>query len=260
MAPNKSDNYIKNVLEERTILPSEKAWSKLEMHLNKEDKKSKVPWLWLSGLAATLVGVLLMINLLSKKTTNKGLVVTPNQLNKVKVNNPEGTTEMLIDKKDSFHFKSINSKRIKEQNVLVSAKTPESKTNNISKLVTEIKKKTSDSERVNADNFNAKKIERPEVFSNSIHTENDIVLNGNVVKITTQTVNAEPETMTEAEKLLAEAFAVIENEKPQSEIIDALSLLEDVEFELEESFRFRIFKKIKTNAISIKNTLVGRNK
>ena len=264
MAQNKSDNHIKNLLEQRSITPSENTWSKLETRLDAEDKKSKRPWLWLSGLAATLVGVLLMVNLSSKKEITNGLVVTPSQPKEVSINNSVKVTDMAIVGKDSSLLKSNKDKKATQQNVLPNVKTVVPKTNNNSRVTSIKKKKTPDSERVYhrlyASNTNTEKKKQTEVFFKNSSNKQESVLNKDYASLTTNTVNIEAETLSEAEKLLIRAFAVTEKEQSKVEKIDAASLLEEVEFEVEETFRTKVFKKIKNNVIDLKNTIVDRKK
>merc|ERR1712173_209061 len=66
MAPNKFEKKAKDVLERRTITPSQDAWTQLNNKLEQSDKKRKLSVWWI-GVAATLVGVMLAITLFNKE-------------------------------------------------------------------------------------------------------------------------------------------------------------------------------------------------
>ena len=60
MAPNNIEESIKNKLEQRTIQPSADAWTKLESRLDATDKNYKNKTFFWIGLAASIVGILLI--------------------------------------------------------------------------------------------------------------------------------------------------------------------------------------------------------
>ena len=71
MAPIKYEEDIKNRLDKRTIKPSVKSWDTLSQRLDSEEKKNNKKGFWWLGIAASVIGVLLVSNFfLNIETTN----------------------------------------------------------------------------------------------------------------------------------------------------------------------------------------------
>ena len=81
MAANNIEESIKNKLEKRTIQPSTDAWAKLENRLDATDQKHNNKSIFWIGLAASIVGILLIasqfFNEASLEKSTPVLVVTP---------------------------------------------------------------------------------------------------------------------------------------------------------------------------------------
>ena len=71
MAPIKYEEDMKNRLEKRTIQPSAKSWDTLSQRLEKEEKKNNKKSFWWLGIAASIIGLLLVSNsFLNSETIN----------------------------------------------------------------------------------------------------------------------------------------------------------------------------------------------
>lgn len=249
MEPNKSDNHIKDLLEQRSILPSQNAWSKLETRLDKDEKKSKKPWFWLSGLAATLVGVLLIVNLGTKKDINTIVNVDIDFGNEI--NNVSPT---VLEPSEMVSAEAIN----KEQDAVTTIKK------NDTKAIIKIKKAALKPQTVNKTLYASNEASNinqniNETISAETLTSNELFVNDNiVVAAATIAQEKEEEILLETNQLLEDALAKVSN--LETKTIDAASLLYDVEVEVEQSFRTRMFAKIKDNAMDLKTIIVNRNK
>src|SRR5690606_39312772 len=67
MAPNKFENHLKETFDKRTLKPSADAWNRLSERLETAPKKKNNSSYWWLGLAASLIGVLLVTTFFIKK-------------------------------------------------------------------------------------------------------------------------------------------------------------------------------------------------
>src|SRR5690606_23681932 len=67
MAPNKFENHLKETFDKRTLKPSADAWNRLSGRLEAAPKKKNNSSYWWLGLAASLIGVLLVTTFFIKK-------------------------------------------------------------------------------------------------------------------------------------------------------------------------------------------------
>ncbi|MCB0471304.1 MAG: hypothetical protein KDC51_12650, partial [Flavobacteriaceae bacterium] len=67
MAPIKFEDNLKETLEKRTIQPSKDAWNTLENKLDTTSGNTSKTRFWIWGIAASIVGILLISTLVFKK-------------------------------------------------------------------------------------------------------------------------------------------------------------------------------------------------
>ena len=238
MEPNKFDNHIKNVLEQRSIKPSENAWSKLESKLDKAEKKKKAPWFFISGIAATLIGVLIMVNI-SKTSTNENTLV--------EIEIPIKTETNITTNNNASEIIEVRTNDI--------VNVDDASNNTVTKT-----KKSLNTNKNNNDRFYAS--------SNSVKNKRTSSQNKNDTQVTESTLVAvnvsnelfEKEVVesSESDDLLNNALLSVKT--IETETIDAESLLYDVEVEVEQSFRTRMFAKIKENVTTLSTVIADRNK
>lgn len=252
MAPIKFEEDMKDKLDKRTLQPSNNAWGKLSERLDNQTKKrDNKPVLWI-GLAASIVGVLLVI---SQFFNNEAVVDSVPKI----VVNPEVIEQnkkeaIAVEEPISIGNTSKNTKVDKEKVVKESVKKlalvrPEFNKEQIAiaqESSTEKLKKTS----VNPDEvvyepltFEQKKIQ---AVANQIQALKD----NNVV--TDDAINA----------LLLEAQKEIRLNRLYNEttgVVDANLLLQDVESELDQSFRNKVFEAIKAGYSTVKTAVAQRN-
>ncbi|OHT43295.1 hypothetical protein [Flavobacterium tructae] len=241
MEPNNFEKDFREKLNQRKIEPSDKAWDRLDAMLSvAEEKKTialssrkagKKKWMY---VAASVVGFLLVGTFFfnHKKNTD----VTPKDIIVVKED----------AKKDSVVKPTLDTNIAVEEAVVVS----EEKT--IKKSVQQESQQESKSNKIITNKSNA-------------IAESSIIIKNNPEK---QSINPQPLKAKNPEKetvdqLLgtAEKVIVAENAvKPKSKVkINANDLLQQVDGELELSFREKVITKVNKNYQTVKMALANRN-
>ena len=227
MESNKFDDHIKNLLDKRSIEPSVNAWSNIEERLN-STKTAKRNWMLWSGVAASFIGVL---NTNTKVIT---VVEAPVEINEDVINSKENSKEYTV----ATPKPTIENKQASP--IYVSQTKNNSKTTfNKAALTPE------------TDQLINKEPKMAVVEKDLQEIPNSTLDKANSIKITYKD---------EAESLLAQALQQTTSSEPKSSTIDAASLLYDVEVEVEQSFRTKLFATIKENLSDIKTVIVDRNK
>ncbi|WP_017497034.1 hypothetical protein [Flavobacterium sp. WG21] len=241
MEPNNFEKDFREKLNQRKIEPSDKAWDRLDAMLSvAEEKKTialssrqagKKKWMY---VAASIVGFLLvgMFFFNQKKNTD----VTPKDIIVVKED----------AKKDSVVQPALDTNIAVEEAVAVSEEKA------IKKSVQQEEHQESKSNKIITNKSNA-------------IAESSIIIKNNPEK---QSINLQPLMAKNPEKetvdqLLgtAEKVIVAENAvKPKSKVkINANDLLQQVDGELEQSFREKVITKVNKNYQTVKVALANRN-
>lgn len=252
MAPIKFEENIKDKLEKRTIEPSDNTWSKLSEKLDAHEGKSNNKFIWWIGIAASLVGVFLITTLFFK--TGEGEVVLPTLV--------ESPVEDTIEIEESLleEYKNV------EKEVIVSNE------DDIEKAPTVLKDKIKKPLIVKKKNIYKSNqevlvaISKEESRDNELNSSDVIstqqVINEAIVKNTKQekkdkiTLDSEIESLLESAQkdLLANTLKSI-----KTKTVDAKSLLADVETDLEESFRDKVFNTLVSGYNTVKTAVASRN-
>lgn len=253
MAPIKFDDKLRKKLEERTIAPNEMTWNKLNSKLDKlEKRKNNKPFWWL-GLAASFVGVLLISNM---------FFMTNNNNTQPKIVDTETKAETKAEIKKEDLVKAINdeaevvvyneTQSIQNKTKTIINKTP-FKTNKAvqPKASTSINKNygvnikteaVTTNKKGDTDNFETQKI-------------NEVIAQIEEIKASKSNV-----TDAEIDSLLNKAERDIfkRHSKNSVRVVDANSLLFEVENELEQSFRTKVFETIKSGYKTVRTAVVER--
>ena len=235
MEPNNFEKDFREKLNKRTIEPSDKAWDRLDAMLtvaeNKKPKKNKNRWLY---IAASVVGFLLVGTFFFNQ--KKSVIETP--VNKVVIED--------FVKKDSVVKPTINIIDSVKTEVAISEKESVAKSGKTEKQ------------------DNNQKINKPIKNEQNQIAESSIIKNNQEKQsIKNQATIIETPKNASADQLLnaAEKTVVAENSvKPKSKIkINANDLLNQVDGELELSFRERMITKVNKNYQTVKVALANRN-
>ena len=257
MAPIKFEEQLKEKLEKRTIQPSDDAWKTLANRLDNHDKSQNRKAFWWIGIAASIVGVALVTMLVSKDTGTE--IALPKTVDvqfqdETKTDaDASGQVETTQQQTEELPKSEITPVK-KEQPVTKMANVQQQST--LEKPMTLKEALASNDEKVQAENqqetknpINASDFEQAKV--------NDVVAE-------IQKINNENQGVTEAEidSLLKQAEREILKNQIYNETtrtVDANALLEDVEAELEQSFRTRVFEALKDSYVTVKTAVAERN-
>jgi len=255
MAPIKFEEHIKEQLEERTLQPSNKSWDELSSRLETEEKKQSKTAYWWIGLAASfaiLIAIALPFfnNENEVNNTQPVLVDTKDETTKketpLKVMEVQKDNTIVLEDKESnqrFDSKVPNKKlqkasakpsNLSEQIVIV--ETPETS------IQSGLKKETITQQKIQT--FEEAKIV-------------DVVAEIKKLKNMPSGVSDQ-----EIDSLLKIAHREILNQRLYNETtktVDADALLLDVEEDLEQSFRTKVFEALKTNYSKVKTAVAERN-
>lgn len=261
MAPIKFEDKLKDKLENRSLQPSEDAWNILASRLDQKEEKNNTTRFWWLGIAASIIGVILITTQFYKTTEEvKDLPV-------------------VVDTKTSIQS---GSEVVKESNVNTSILTNSEVKNEIIEHVntTEVVS-VSNTKAIENQNHNKieKRKEQPQELKNVFASEE---------KLTPErVVNSPVKTLTQEELKIIEVVDVIKQlqasessvsnkeidsllKQAQREIlkqrifdettrtVNADALLQDVEVELEQSFRDKVFEALKSSYNSVKTAVAER--
>lgn len=253
MEPTKFDSNVKEQLEKRTIQPSDGAWGKLSQRLDTEEKKRNKPSYWWLGIAASMAGILFFtiqyFNIKNSNDITPQVVNTENVIKEaevlqepVKYNTEiqkEPKQEVIAKKEITEPTKALKEKstleKVELKPEIVHTKTILQEPKTITEPTKVIQKELT---------FEEQKIQ-------------DIV--AQVQELKEHKTNV---TDAEIETLLQQAQQEIALKKLYDEstgIVDANALLQDVEEELDQSFRTRVFEALKKSYGTVKTAVANRN-
>ncbi len=243
----KLEKHIKEKLEERKILPSTTAWERVESSLGADVQKSSRNGYWYA-IAACLIGLLVIsvvffntqnnesatqiVNVESKKDSNSesneqtDIVVTSNKNNNIQVTEESNRANPVI---------SPIKEEVIQSNKGLAVVAP-----------------LSDREKVVEDSFVSTKAE-------------DLIINKKVEEVLATVINLESManqvTDAEIDSLLRSAQQDVLKERlfQQDGKVDAMALLNEVEIELDQSFRNKIFEKLKQGFFKARTAVADRN-
>ena len=239
MKPNKFENNIKDKLELRRLQPSNDAFDKLSKRLEQKEKKQNNKAYWWLGMAASLVGLMFVaFQFLNTENVRPVIVDTPaiihpKENTQVAVQEVEKPKEVLkVDKPIDM----IEKQSIKNNPVTVAKEkvVPKEK-NQIVTPTMVVQEKLS---------FEEQKIQNIVAKVHELKNKNQ--------EVTDAVIDA---MLLEAQKEIR--FKKMYN--GSTGIVDANTLLQEVEADLDQSFRSKVFDAIKTSYNSVKTAVVQRN-
>lgn|SRR5690606_11719350 len=235
MAPNKFEQHIKETLNHRTLQPSLDAWNILSKRLDEKSGRSKNKYYWWIGVAASMVGVILITTLVNSK--DSGVDSNP-----IIVDNPQPIKEVLenaviISDSNKINRPIITEEKINKKHIIQAS--------NDNSQITELK-----SETVKSAEIIAKALTFEE---QKIH---DVVAEIQLLKDNNSSVSD-----SEIDNLLLKAQKEINLNKlyDNKGVVDATSLLADVEADLDQSFRSKVFEILKDGFGTVKSAVANRN-
>ena len=253
MAPIKLEENIREKLQERELQPSSDAWSKLESQLETEDEGSKSKnklWFAIAASIATLLIVGALVFSPSNQKTSDVVVEDTNT--KEQQYNDEVFKENTIVQENNVAEKGIEKEESNNE-VLKPNDIPRKSPKSISeekKVTTQQAVASTETKAIETSTENIKIKETPSFIDTK------------VTEVVAQVKNSEAITAEEVDALLLKAQREIQAERILNESktkIDATALLQDVEGELERSFRDKVFEALGENFNSIRTAVIERN-
>jgi hypothetical protein len=261
MAPIKLEDHIREEFEAREIAPSAGAWDKLEAKLDKEQGKKRPLFIWYA-IAASIVGIIFIA---SQFFFNEEATVKQ-QLVDVEIKTP------IIEEALTSEILKTETQLAKETKVLE---------NKVAPVITEQVQKSS---VATLEKNKSQKVQKKEMPINNANTVRLAVQERANLPIEhiSEVINKEMELRTKVDEVVAAVHKIQEERSTVSaaEIdallrnaqrdlttdrilnetkIDATALLEDIEFELEKSFRDKVFDALGDNFSKIRTAVVERN-
>jgi len=275
MAPIKFEDNIREKLQERELTPSPKTWEQLEAQLDRQPQGRNKGYWWL-GIAASVVGIATIGFLLN-------------------LNGAAEVDTILVDANEKIEQKDpILRDKILENEVLTNIEDEDLE--EISKEVTPIKIESTEiisqeiasentQESTNQKTNTTKKIQEPVFIQNKKASEaiatvieykgsNPIIqmekkelhksfVDQKVEEVVAQIGKNNTEiTVEEIDALLANAQRDLQTRKildQASGKVDATALLDEVEFELERSFRDKVFDALGDQFNKVRTAVSERN-
>ncbi|HET8803711.1 MAG TPA: hypothetical protein VFM72_03970 [Aequorivita sp.] len=253
MAPHKLEDNIREKLEAREIQPSADAWKKLEAKLDAaQPKKKAVLWYY---VAASFIGFVILASVFFSRNNAemKNEVVNETTEQKITEKQPEiipndsklqeiASEEKTLEKEEKKQ--NVNSNSVKE--------LPQKKS--------EIEKKIEKTEAI----ANVIKQEEEPLLKNTTQKEEDKLFNNKVDEVVASVKKLQennPEVnATDVELLLNNARRDIQTERIlNNPKVDATALLQDVEWELEKSFRDKVFDALGEGFQKVRTAVSERN-
>lgn len=255
MAPYKLEDNIREKLEAREIKPSSGAWEKLEGKLNAEQPKKKdVGWYY---MAASFVGILILASVFFSQNFDGSKSQIVNET--IELKNPENNAEIIPEHSEPT---KMASEEIKTEEV----KTDTKKNDYRNSLIAIPQKKSVVEKKLERDKIlaNTTEEERMPNPEAQIMQQEDALFNQKIDEVVASVKNLQEHnnevTAQEVEQLLMAARRDIQAQRIlQSPKVDATALLQDVEWELEKSFRDKVFDALGEGFRKIRTAVIERN-
>jgi hypothetical protein len=235
------------------LKPSTDAWGKLSERLDNQDKKNnKKPYWWL-GLAASIVGVLFVVSPFLNNDTKVNdapkIVNTPEVIQQSKTNRVVVDNDEVIDNVEDVQVKAKRETIQKvEAQKLVNTKKEQELVASVIELTIVSKEKTNSVATAELPKkhmtFEKQKIQDVIAQVQNMQDKNIVITDADI------------------EVLLQEAQKEIKRNRLYNEttgVVDANALLQDVEAELNQSFRSKVFEALKSSYNSVKTAVAQRN-
>lgn len=263
MAPIKFEDKLKDKLENRSLQPSSDAWNTLADRLDKEDKKNNKIRFWWIGIAASIVGVILVTTQFYKNTPAVEVEVSPIIVDtEIEVKNNAKLIEAPVIINEIVSNSVENKDNVEVVNTVEVASVSNVKTTEVQKQTDKDKAtlQIEESQNVVASLGETKAEINDNIPVKILSSEELKVIE--VVDIIKQLqANESSVSDKEIDSLLKQAQREILRQKIFDEAtrtVSADALLQDVEEELVHSFRDKVYEALKSSYNSVKTAVAER--
>ncbi len=251
MEPDKFEKHIKSKLNEREISPSNNAWEKIATQLETTENQKSNAFFWYS-VAAVFIGILIVTTLYFNAKVDPidseiQIVDTPKQ-----VDTPKRTDVVPANQE------VLSEGNIMENQLVETQVQPEKPTKDQQIYQEAIVIATSQTLKLEE---TMAKVEKSDAEIN----EKEQLIDMKIAELVAQVDLLENKNLaisnTEIDSLLREAQNEILADKifNQEGKVDAMALLNEVEGELDKSFREQIFESLKTGFLKVRTAVADRN-
>jgi len=270
MAPNKIEEHIREKMQERQIKPSANAWAKLEARLGKEEKKKGMGRNTWFAIAAGFIGILILASVfLNSANETPGMEVVIEDVNSEELNSATEniTPELIKEPRQTEEAVAVDASNSEENKKGVEAVE---KTMSVAKLNSREKNDVNKKEKVisemKVEEKRIAKVEDETLISKELPLNDKDFVESKVDEVVAEVENRIKTNSTvspeEIDDLLIQAQREISNRRilnSGTNKVDATALLEDVEFELERSFRDKVFDALGDGFNKIRTAMAERN-
>ncbi|MCB0399487.1 MAG: hypothetical protein KDD26_07665 [Winogradskyella sp.] len=257
MAPIKFEEQLKDKLEKRSLQPSAESWAKLSERLDADEKKSRNPWFWWMGIAAAVIITLTVV--VQTLGTNDAEEILPQVVeqdlkedtNKVEESATKDLKEMELASESNESETSSEQEDHKNKTEIINYKSVAKNQTKLQLAIDEKINKANTTNNINSKNKQKVIIEDPLI-------DKAVVLQA-IEDLNTQKTSV---TDREVDSLLKVANKELFKDKLQKEssrTVDAKSLLEEVEDDMGQSFRSKVFEALKDSYETVKTAVAERN-
>jgi len=253
MAPDKFEKYIKDKVRQREITPSKDAWNRITEQLPLEEKSSRRPIVWYS-IAASFVGILIITLYFTQTTDQESVSPTPVV---IRDNNSTERTQQVI--------KPAKELLETEQGEAVASRPSTQQSSRQIPAVQEEKSVLPVRDKQLQPTVIASNEEKEGIVPEAVEEKEDVFIQEKITEVVAEVrlleLNNEALTEAEVDSLLRKAQNELLKERlfKTDNTVDAVALLNEVETELDQSFRDQIFDRLKTGFMKVRTALADRN-
>lgn len=253
MAPIKFEEQLKEKLEKRSISPSSDSWTQLADRLDAEDQKSNRSLFWWLSIAASII-VLIAVSVTF--FTNNTIIETPQVViedNTTKDNDTPKTTEDLTPKTEVKQNEQIVENKVEDTKPTINPKKESLKSPVVNK--TQLAINTNDNQSL--DDTKNDETNTIESFDNKAlidKTEITQVIS-DIKKAREASIDKEVDSLLQ----LAQKELFKYKLQKETKVVDANQLLNEVEEDMGQSFRSKVFEALKDSYKTVKTAVAERN-
>ncbi len=237
MAKDSVEKKIREVLHERTMAPSENAWSKIEDQLGSPSETTKKGY-WTYGIAAGFIGILFVsIFYLSQRGTED----IPSQ-------EVVNTTDNNADVPNALEVQESLIEQVENTAEIVHKDLLQEKTQFPNEMLVQEVEQTKLRDENMVEDFVS--LEKVDTKIAEVMTQ---------VSILEQTQGVVSDATVDSLLRTAQKELLGERMLGESKTVDALALLSDVEDELNRSLRDQLFEKLKDGYVKVRSAIAYRN-
>lgn len=246
MEVDKVEKHIKQQLNNREIAPSEAAWEKLSGQLPKADKRNSTKFIWYS-VAASFIGILLITTIYfanQDKLENAGIEVVIEPKEPVTIPKSE---EVLSGKNN------VIERLVEAEKPVIATKETSWERQGLSTI------------KDKSQFVVVQKTDKMDIQSKAVQTKTEELIDAKIAELVRQVDSMEDNNLqvtdVEVDSLLRNAGQEILSEKlkAQGGKINAMALLDQVESELDQTFREQIFESLKEGFLKVRTAVADRN-